>query len=140
MKIGAMKDAWRDDTDGSETSSRHQPSRNHRPSLLNGIAPPPKRSVVMESLPSKEAADKLIVHFFSYFNPAIPARCKFEAQEDNKPRFNLSHRHNSQTHVSERGALLLGSFFIRMLISYSTTSIGPIRLKQRLSGWVFYLE
>lgn len=75
-KLGAMKDAWTEENDGSETSSKHQSSRNFRPSLLTGLTQPPKRSVVMASLPSRDAADKLVDRFFTYANPAVPAKCK----------------------------------------------------------------
>lgn len=75
-KLGAMKDAWSEENDGSETSSRHQSSKNFRPSLLTGLTQPPKRSVVMASLPFRDAADKLVNRFFTYVNPAVPAKCK----------------------------------------------------------------
>ena len=76
MQLGAMKDAWSEEYDSSEVSGRSQASKSHRPSLLNGLTPPPKRSTVVASLPTRDAADKLIARFFSYYNPAIPARCK----------------------------------------------------------------
>jgi hypothetical protein len=83
-KLGAMKDAWSEDNDGSESSSRPQSSKNYRPSLLTGLTPPPKRSVVMASLPSKDAADKLVAHFFDHFNPAVPARRKYDILKQSK--------------------------------------------------------
>jgi hypothetical protein len=83
-KLGAMKDAWSEDNDGSESSSKPPSYKNYRPSFLTGLAPPPKRSVVMASLPFREAADKLVAHFFAHFNPAVPARCKYDILKQSK--------------------------------------------------------
>ena len=47
-----------------------------RPNLLNGLTELPDRSTIMSSLPSKDAADKLIAYFFENYNPALPARGK----------------------------------------------------------------
>jgi len=73
-----MKDAWNEENDDIELSIETISSshRSHKPSLLNGISSPPDRATILASLPSKEAADKLIHRFFSYYNPAAPAKCK----------------------------------------------------------------
>jgi hypothetical protein len=74
-----MKDAWSEENDQIELSSGIDSSipKAHRPSLLTGMTPPPDRGTILESLPSKEAADKLLVRFFGYYNPAVPAKCEF---------------------------------------------------------------
>jgi len=48
----------------------------YRPSFLTGLTPPPDRDTLMTSLPSKDAADKLLNRFFDSYNPALPAKCK----------------------------------------------------------------
>lgn len=78
-ELGAMKDAWSEENDKIELSSGPQQSpvtRGHRPGLLAGLTQPPDRSTILASLPSREAADKLLIRFFESYNPAIPARCE----------------------------------------------------------------
>lgn len=73
-----MKDAWNEENDKVELASGfYQPPviQAHRPGLLSGLTPPPDRSTILESLPSKSAADKLLGRFFDSYNPAMPARC-----------------------------------------------------------------
>jgi hypothetical protein len=72
-----MKDAWREENDHVELSNGFLPPSSikaRRPNLLNGLTELPDKSTVMSSLPSKEAADKLIASFFDNYNPALPAR------------------------------------------------------------------
>jgi len=80
-EIGGMKEAWSEDNDKIELSAcrlaSDRPTKAHRPGLLAGLTPPPDRSTIMQSLPTREAADKLLLHFFDSYNPCIPARCEF---------------------------------------------------------------
>jgi hypothetical protein len=72
-----MKDAWSEENDKIEYTSGPAPSgRPYRPTLLSGLAQPPDRATILDSLPSREAADKLVARFFDSYNPAIPAPCK----------------------------------------------------------------
>jgi len=77
-EIGGMKEAWSEDNDKIELSAcrlaSDRPTKAHRPGLLAGLTPPPDRSTIMQSLPTREAADKLLLHFFDSYNPCIPAR------------------------------------------------------------------
>ncbi|KAF4631297.1 hypothetical protein G7Y89_g6826 [Cudoniella acicularis] len=75
-ELGAMKDAWSEENDKIEFSSGSPTSttKPYRPSLLSGLAQPPDRATVLESLPSRDAADKLVTRFFDSYNPSIPAR------------------------------------------------------------------
>ena len=74
-----MKDAWSEENDKIEFTAGFQPAiaKAHRPGLLSGLTQPPDRSTILASLPSKDAADKLVIRFFNSYNPAIPARCKY---------------------------------------------------------------
>lgn len=78
--IGGMKEAWSEDNDKIELSDSAQrsfrPAKEHRPSLLAGLTAPPDRLTILQSLPPREVADRLILHFFDSYNPCIPARCK----------------------------------------------------------------
>ena len=73
-----MKDAWSEENDHVGLSNGpFSPSiKACRPNLLNGLTELPDRSTIMSSLPSKDAADKLIAYFFENYNPALPARGK----------------------------------------------------------------
>ncbi|KAH8687675.1 hypothetical protein BGZ60DRAFT_362754 [Tricladium varicosporioides] len=76
-ELGAMKDAWSEENDRIEFLSGTSPvqdNKNHRPSLLSGLTQPPDRATILESLPSKEAVDRLVTRFFEAYNPSIPAR------------------------------------------------------------------
>ena len=75
----AMKDAWSEENDKIEFSNGSQSpiTKDYRPSLLSGLTQPPDRSTIVGSLPSREAADKLVARFFESYNPANPARCEF---------------------------------------------------------------
>lgn len=78
MQLGAMKDAWSEENDNAETfaGSLSPSPKHHRPSLVDGLTPPPERSTVMASLPSRAVADNLVARFFSDYNPGMPVRCK----------------------------------------------------------------
>jgi hypothetical protein len=76
-----MKDAWSEDNDHMEHSTEFLPpssSKARRPDLLNGLTELPDRSTIMSSLPSKNAADKLVANFFDSYNPAIPGQGKLD--------------------------------------------------------------
>jgi hypothetical protein len=76
-----MKDAWSEENDHVELSNGFLPissPKTRRPGLLNGLAELPDRSTVMSSLPSKEAADELVAHFFDNYNPSLPGRGKYD--------------------------------------------------------------
>ncbi|KAH7351102.1 hypothetical protein BKA65DRAFT_252229 [Rhexocercosporidium sp. MPI-PUGE-AT-0058] len=77
-EIGGIKEAWSEDNDKIELTDSAQPSRRparkHRPGLLAGLTAPPDRFTILQSLPPREAADKLLLHFFDSYNPCIPAR------------------------------------------------------------------
>lgn len=72
-----MKDAWSEENDkieykgGSVTTGEP-----YRPSLLSGFSKPPDRATIVESLPSREAADKLVSRFFDSYTPSVPATCE----------------------------------------------------------------
>ncbi|TVY14276.1 Equisetin cluster transcription factor eqxF [Lachnellula arida] len=73
-EIGAMKDAWSEENDKIEFSNGPVPTRKpFRPSLVSGLSQPPDRATIMESLPSREAADRLVAHFFKSYTPSVPA-------------------------------------------------------------------
>ncbi|KAF8854134.1 hypothetical protein BDZ45DRAFT_48299 [Acephala macrosclerotiorum] len=77
--LGAMKDAWSEENDRIEFASGLQEpepavATPHRPGLFSGLTQPPDRATILASLPTKEAADKLVLRFFDHYNPAIPAR------------------------------------------------------------------
>ncbi|KAE8452752.1 hypothetical protein EG329_013024 [Mollisiaceae sp. DMI_Dod_QoI] len=75
--LGAMKDAWSEENDKIEfTNGFQEPiaTRPHRPGLFSGLTQPLDRATILASLPTREAADKLILRFFDSYNPAIPAR------------------------------------------------------------------
>lgn len=72
-----MKDAWSEENDKIEFSNGPAPTeRRFRPSLVSGLSQPPDRATIMESLPSRKAADKLVAHFFKSYTPSVPATCK----------------------------------------------------------------
>ena len=74
-----MKDAWSEENDHVELSNGFLPfssSKARRPNLLNGLTELPDRSMIMSSLPAKDAADKLVAYFFENYNPSLPARGK----------------------------------------------------------------
>ena len=70
-----MKDAWSEENDKIEYLDTEQTnSKNvHRPSLLNGLEPPPDRATILSSLPPREEASKVIKRFFDSYSPSIPA-------------------------------------------------------------------
>ncbi|TVY40660.1 Fusarisetin A cluster transcription factor, partial [Lachnellula subtilissima] len=73
-ELGAMKDAWSEENDKIEFSNGPVPTgKPFRPSLLSGLSQPPDRATIMESLPSREAADRLVSQFFKSYTPSIPA-------------------------------------------------------------------
>ncbi len=78
-QLEEMKDAWSEENDKIEFKAALPPTiaKAHRLGLLTGLTQPPDRSTILASLPSKNAADKLVLRFFTTYNPAIPARCKF---------------------------------------------------------------
>ncbi|KAG4436745.1 hypothetical protein IFR05_007763 [Cadophora sp. M221] len=77
-EIGGMKEAWSEDNDKIELTNSAQrsfrPASEHRPGLLAGLTAPPDRFTILQSIPPREAADILILHFFDSYNPCIPAR------------------------------------------------------------------
>lgn len=79
-----MKDTWNEDNDKIEFKDALPPEidKSHRPGLLSGLTQPPDRSTILESLPSKQAADKLILQFFAAYNPATPTKCKSQLRSD----------------------------------------------------------
>ncbi|KAG9229565.1 hypothetical protein BJ875DRAFT_187291 [Amylocarpus encephaloides] len=86
-ELGAMKDAWSEENDKIEyVDTEQNSSKNvHRPSLLNGLNPPPDRATLLSSLPPREEATKVITRFFDAYSPSIPAavlfhRATFEKQ------------------------------------------------------------
>jgi hypothetical protein len=92
-----MKDAWSEENDKIEFSSGSQSpiTKDHRPSLLAGLTQPPDRSTIVASIPSREAADKLVTRFFESYNPATPARCKlsrYENSHDTHRKIDVLHR------------------------------------------------
>ncbi|PQE29661.1 C6 transcription factor protein [Rutstroemia sp. NJR-2017a BBW] len=74
-KLGAMKEAWSDESEQLD-SALPSATPSHRPSMLAGLTPPPDRAIILASLPSKAAADKLTQRFFDSYNPSIPATCE----------------------------------------------------------------
>ncbi|KUJ18078.1 uncharacterized protein LY89DRAFT_781173 [Mollisia scopiformis] len=75
--LGAMKEAWIEENDKIEfTNGFEEPviTKPHRPGLFSGLTQPPDRATILATLPIREAADKLVVRFFDYYNPAIPSR------------------------------------------------------------------
>jgi len=72
-----MKDAWSEENDKIEFTNSPVPAgMPYRPTLLSGLSSPPSRETIMESLPSREAADKLVGRFFESYTPSVPATCK----------------------------------------------------------------
>jgi hypothetical protein len=72
-----MKDAWSEDNDQDlQLSDGFLPSPMtvRRPNLLNGLTDLPDRSVILSSVPSKDAADTLVAYFFDNYNPFLPGR------------------------------------------------------------------
>lgn len=80
-----MKEAWIEENDKIEfTNAFSEPAttKPHRPGFFSGLTRPPDRATLLASLPAREAADKLMVRFFEYYNPAIPARCKLFSHDN----------------------------------------------------------
>jgi hypothetical protein len=75
-----MKEAWSEENDQIELSKGFLTAspRLFRPSLLSGLTPPPDRATVLASLPPKDETDKIIAHFFQFYNPAMPAKCELQ--------------------------------------------------------------
>ncbi|KAL2071563.1 hypothetical protein VTL71DRAFT_12798 [Oculimacula yallundae] len=77
-EIGGMKEAWSEENDKIELAESayrsFSPAKKHRRGIFTGLTAPPDRSTILQSLPSREAADRLILHFFDSYNPCIPAR------------------------------------------------------------------
>jgi hypothetical protein len=77
-----MKDAWSEENDKIEFTNGPVPAgKPYRPTLLSGLSSPPSRETIMESLPSREAADKLVGRFFESYTPSVPATCKCDPVE-----------------------------------------------------------
>ncbi|CZS92262.1 uncharacterized protein RCO7_00770 [Rhynchosporium graminicola] len=66
-EIGGMKEAWSEDNDKIElTDSAHRSyctAREHQPGILAGLTAPPDRFTILQSLPSREAADRQVPFF-----------------------------------------------------------------------------
>ena len=79
-----MEDAWSEENDNIEFKDAFQPAiaKAYRLGLLSGLTQPPDRSTILASLPSNDAANKLVLRFFTSYNPAIPAKCKSLLRND----------------------------------------------------------
>ena len=71
-----MKDAWSEENDHVELTNGFLSTslKSRRPNLLNGLTELPDRSTIMSSLPTKDAADRLVAYFFDNYNPSLPGR------------------------------------------------------------------
>ncbi|KAG0652489.1 Fusarisetin A cluster transcription factor fsa6 [Hyphodiscus hymeniophilus] len=111
--LGAMKDAWSEENDHVELSTGVLPplSKTRRPNLLNGLTDLPDRATIISSLPSKDAADRLVAYFFDNYNPSIPAQALVH-----KPSF-LKQYDKHWADPSQTTVLWAGSLFGIMCFS-----------------------
>lgn len=133
-----MKEAWSEENDYVELADGNtsDSSKSYRPTLLNGMAPPPDRAAVIASLPPKDQADNLISRFFSEYNPALPAKCEFNIFHKTIKLILFLDVVHEATFLKQVSSLFTLSNYTK---KFSTRHIGENQRRLKSCGLVYFL-